>query len=282
MTQETVCILHPGEMGSAIGRAARAGGARVLWVPSGRGPTTAQRAGAAGLEAAGTLGDALAASGIVLSVCPPHAALAVAGAVADARFSGVFVDANAIAPDTARKISEIVGRGGATFVDGGIVGPPPSDPARTRLYLAGSAAGRVASLFEGTALSTVVVDAPPGAASAVKMCYAAWTKGTAALLAAIRAVARAEGVETALADEWHISQPDLLRLLDRAVGNSHKAWRWVGEMEEVAATFADAGLPAGFGKASAEVFARLEAFKGAREATLEEILAALRAAATIR
>jgi hypothetical protein len=92
-------------------------------------------------------------------------------------------------------------------------------------------------------------------------------------------VARVEGVEGALADEWRISQPDLFRLLDRAVGNARKAWRWVGEMEEVAATFADAGLPEGFGHASAEVFARLEAFKDARGATLDEILAALTPAA---
>jgi hypothetical protein len=108
------------------------------------------------------------------------------------------------------------------------------------------------------------------------MCYAAWTKGTAALLTSIRAVARAEGVAAALDDEWRISQPDLFRLLDRAVGNSRKAWRWVGEMEEVAATFAGAGLPEGFGRASAEVFARLEAFKDARAATLDGILDALR------
>jgi len=282
MARETVCILHPGEMGSAVGRAALSGGARVLWVSSGRGETTLSRAREAGLEDVRTLGDALAASGIVLSVCPPHAALAVAEEVAGARYSGVFVDANAISPDTARRIGEVVGRGGARFVDGGIIGPPPEDPARTRVYLAGPEAGRVASLFDGTALSAVVLDAPAGAASAVKMCYAAWTKGTAALLTSIRALARAEGVETALADEWRISQPDLFRLLDRAVGNSRKAWRWVGEMEEVAATFADAGLPAGFGQASAEVFARLEAFKYARGAALEDVLAALTGAGGVR
>ena len=87
----------------------------------------------------------------------------------------------------------------------------------------------------------------------------------------------AEDVEAALDGEWRISQPDLFRLLDRAVGNSRKAWRWVGEMEEVAATFAGAGLPGGFGQASAEVFARLEAFKDARSPTLDGILDALRA-----
>ena len=274
MAQETICILHPGEMGASVGGAARSAGARVLWVSAGRGDTTSERARAAGLEDAGTLRGALAASGVVVSVCPPHAAVSIAEAVSELRYSGVYVDANAISPETARRVGAIVGRSGATFVDGGIIGPPPQDPGRTRLYLAGSAAGRVATLFGGTALATVVLDAPPGAASAVKMCYAAWTKGTAALLTSVRAVARAEGVDGALADEWRISQPDLFKLLDRAVGNARKAWRWVGEMDEVAATFADAGLPTGFGQASADVFARLEAFKDAR-ATLEEVLAAL-------
>jgi 3-hydroxyisobutyrate dehydrogenase-like beta-hydroxyacid dehydrogenase len=275
MAQETICILHPGEMGAAVGAAVRSAGARVLWVSSGRGDTTSARARAAGLEDAGTLRDALGASGVVLSVCPPHAAVAVAEAVSELRYGGIYVDANAISPETARRVGAIVGRSGATFVDGGIIGPPPQDPGRTRLYLAGSAAGRVATLFGGTALAAVVLDAPPGAASAVKMCYAAWTKGTAALLTSVRAVARAEGVENALADEWRISQPDLFRLLDRAIGNARKAWRWVGEMDEVAETFADAGLPKGFGQASAEVFARLESFKDARGTTLEELLAAL-------
>jgi hypothetical protein len=279
MAQETICILHPGEMGSAVGKAARSAGARVLWVSAGRGGGTSERARAAGLEDAGTLRDALAASGIVLSVCPPHAAVAVAEAVSELRYGGVYVDANAVSPATARRIGDIVGESGAAFVDGGIIGPPPEDPARTRLYLAGSAAGRVAALFSGTALATVVLDAPPGAASAVKMCYAAWTKGTAALLTSVRAVARVEGVEGALADEWRISLPDLFRLLDRAVGNARKAWRWVGEMEEVAATFADDGLPEGFGHASAEVFARLEAFKDSPGATLEEVLTTLTRAA---
>jgi 3-hydroxyisobutyrate dehydrogenase-like beta-hydroxyacid dehydrogenase len=275
MAQETVCILHPGEMGAAVGAAARSAGARVLWASSERGATTSARARAAGLDDAGSLGDALAASGVVISVCPPHAAVAVAEAVAEARFGGVFVDANAIAPKTARKVGDIVGRTGATFVDGGIIGPPPQDPGRTRLYLAGSGAQRVAALFAGTALSTVVLEEPAGAASAVKMCYAAWTKGTAALLLSLRAVARAEGVEAALAEEWRLSQPDLFRLLDRAVGNSRKAWRWVGEMDEVAATFGNAGLPRGFGQASAEVFARLDAFRDERDATLGRVVAAL-------
>jgi hypothetical protein len=111
------------------------------------------------------------------------------------------------------------------------------------------------------------------------MCYAAWTKGTATLLLAVRAAAESEGIEAALAEEWRISKPDLFRQLDRAVVQSRKAWRWVGEMDEVAATFAAAGLPEGFHLAAAEMCRRLESFKDARGLTVEQLVDALRAGA---
>lgn len=278
MTKPTICVLHPGEMGSAVGRAARAGGARVLWSSTGRGEATRRRAAEAGLEDAGPLAAALAAAEIALSVCPPHAALELARSVAAHRFQGLFVDANAVSPETTRRVAAIVAGAGARFVDGGIVGPPPGPGSSARLYLSGEDARRVAELFAGTPLSTVVLDGPVGAASAVKMCYAAWTKGTAALILAVRAAAESEGVEAALAEEWRISQPDLFRQVDRAVAQSRKAWRWVGEMEEIAATFAAAGLPEGFHLAAAEVCRRLEPFKDARGTTIEQLVEALRAA----
>jgi 3-hydroxyisobutyrate dehydrogenase-like beta-hydroxyacid dehydrogenase len=277
MAKPTICVLHPGEMGSAVGRAARAAGARVLWCSAGRGEATRRRATEAGLEDAGSLEAALAGAEIALSVCPPHAALDLARSVAARGFRGLFVDANAVSPDTTRRLAAMVESGGGRFVDGGIVGPPPAPGSSTRLYLSGDGARRVAELFQGTSLTTVVLDAPAGAASGVKMCYAAWTKGTTALILAVRAVAEAEGVEAALAEEWRISQPDLFRQVDRAVAQSRKAWRWIGEMEEIAATFAEAGLPDGFHLAAAEICRRLESFKDARETTIEQLVDALRA-----
>ncbi len=188
MATTTVCILHPGEMGAEVGAAARAGGARVLWVSSGRGGATRDRAGAAGLEDAETLKAALAQSSIVLSVCPPHAALEVAESVAASGFSGTYLDANAVSPQTSRRIGGLVEAAGATFVDGGIIGPPPAKPGTTRLYLSGPASTDVAALFAGSPLGTVALDAPIGAASAVKACYAGWTKGAATLLLSVRAL----------------------------------------------------------------------------------------------
>ena len=275
MATTTVCILHPGEMGAEVGAAARAGGARVLWVSAGRGGATRDRAGAAGLEDAETLNAALGPSSVVLSVCPPHAAVDLAKSVADEGFRGTYVDANAVSPDTSRRIGGIVETAGARFVDGGIIGPPPTKPGTTRLYLSGSESARVAALFSGTSLGAIVLDAPVGAASAVKACYAGWTKSAATLLLSVRALARHEGVEAALAEEWKISQPNLFAQLDRAVLQSRKGWRWIAEMEEIGATFDQAGLPDGYALAAAETCRRLEAFKNARGLTIDDVVGAL-------
>jgi 3-hydroxyisobutyrate dehydrogenase-like beta-hydroxyacid dehydrogenase len=264
MTGITIGVLHPGEMGSAMGAAARAGGARVLWASEGRGSTSRERAGAAGLEDAGTLAELVGRSDVIFSVCPPHAAIDVAGPVGALGFSGIYVDANAVSPATAREIGTIVEKGGAAFVDGGIVGPPPRARGTTRLYLSGPGASRVAALFAVGPLEAIALEGGPGAASALKMAYAAWTKGTSALLMAVRALAIAEGVDEALRREWERSQPELPARSEAAVkANTGKAWRFVGEMEEIAATFAGAGLPDGFHQAAAEIYRRLAGYKDA-------------------
>ena len=272
MADVKVGLLHPGEMGSEVGAAARAGGARVVWVSAGRGARTRERAVAARLEDAGSLAALVARSELILSVCPPHAALDVARAVTAHRFAGIYVDANAVAPATAREIASVVEAGGATFVDGGIVGPPPQRPGTTRLYLAGRAAPRAAALFAAGPLEAIVLDAPPGGASALKMAYASWTKGTGALLLAIRALALSEGVDRALLAEWERSHPDLPARAEAAVGrNAGKAWRFVGEMEEIAATFAGAGLPDGFARAAADIYQRMARYKDTPPPSVAEV-----------
>ena len=258
----TIGMLHPGEMGSAVGAAARASGARVIWASAGRGAATRKRADADGLEDVGTLARLARESEIIVSVCPPASARDVAREVAASRFGGTFVDANAIAPATTRAVGETIAAGGARFVDGGIIGPPPRKAGDTRLYLSGADAAGVAAIFKGTPLEAVVLDGPAGAASAIKMAYAAWTKGSQALLLAIRALAAREGVDAALVTEWTRSQPDATGRSERAVAaNIKKAWRFVGEMEEIAATFGAAGLPEGFHDAAGEIYRRLAGWK---------------------
>jgi uncharacterized protein DUF1932 len=231
----TVGLLHPGEMGSAVGACVDG---EVIWASEGRSRATRSRA--AGFRDAGTIAALVAESSVILSICPPHAALDVAQACS--AFTGIYVDANAISPQRAQEVAELQPR----FVDGGIVGGPPTEPGTT-LYLSGDDAATVATLFAGSPLATRIVSN----ASAVKMAYAAWSKGTTAMLLAIRDVARANGIE----DEWRLAAPELAERLPRAeAAKARKGWRWIGEMEEIADTFAAAGQPDGFHRAAAEVY----------------------------
>lgn len=248
-------ILHPGEMGSAVAKLLRDRGHEVVWASAGRSPATKDRAEAAGLVDVGGVADVVERSDVILSICPPHGALELARQVAG--FGGVYVDANAVSPRTVRAIAGVIERGGGTFVDGGIVGGPPRREGTTRLYLSAGAAERVSGLFAETVLDARIMSDQVGAASALKMAYAGWSKGSAALLLALRALARGEGVEDALLAEWQLSVPQAAaRSEGAATSAAHKGWRWVAEMEEIAATLDAAGLPDGFHQAAAEIFAR--------------------------
>ena len=258
----TVALLHPGEMGSAVGATLVAGGARTLWVSHGRSAATRVRAQELGLQEVPSLEAAVRESDVIVSVVPPHGALDLARAVAALGFAGLYVDGNAVAPETAREMSRVVEGAGGKYVDGGIIGPANRKPGAARIYLSGKSAADVGSLFGAGPIEAIVVDGPPGAASALKMAYAGWNKGSQALLAAIRAFAMAEGVDSALLAEWKISQPEVLARADRAVtDNARKAWRFVGEMEEIASSLERAGLPSGFHDAAREIYERLAGYK---------------------
>ncbi|HXJ83626.1 MAG TPA: DUF1932 domain-containing protein [Candidatus Methylomirabilis sp.] len=274
----TVGLLHPGEMGVTVGATVAGGGARVLWASEDRTKATASRAADAGLHDAGSLASVVQQSRVILSVVPPHGALGLARTVAGLGFRGLYVDGNAVAPETAREIGRVVEAAGARFVDGGIIGPAARKRGTTRFYLSGSAAPEIAVLFSAGPIDAIVLDAPAGAASALKMAYAGWTKGSSALLAAIRAFAMAEDVDSALLAEWKISQPDVPVRSERAfTDNARKAWRFVGEMEEIARSLAGAGLPAGFHDAAREIYERLSDYKDTKTPpTVEEAAQKLR------
>ena len=223
-------------MGAAVGNALAAAGHEVLWASEGR--SDASRARAAGFTDAETAAAVAARAEVVFSVVPPHAALETPRDLAG--YVGIYVDANAIAPATAREVRSSFAR----FVDGGIIGGPPAP----RLYLSGAEAATVAALFDGSPIeASVVTDA-----SALKCAYAGWSKGSGALLLAMRAYAERTGVWDALAAEWPAQTHERLAGAERSA--AAKGWRWIGEMEEIAAALEAEGLPPGFHQAAAEIY----------------------------
>lgn len=261
-------------MGAAVGAALQSAGQAVLWASDGRSPATAQRAKQLGFTDVGSVDELASRCDLLLSLVPPHAAVELAHSLAG--FTGIYVDANAISPATAETVGGFFER----YVDGGVIGPPPRNPGTTRLYLSGIESDLVADLFADTALEPIVVSDDPTAASAVKVAYAAWTKGTAALLLAIRGFARTEGIERALLREWELSMPHLAGQSDGAAHSAvTKGWRWVGEMNEIADAFAESGLPDGFHRAAAEIYQRSPRGTTDDQSDLERVLAALQTAA---
>jgi 3-hydroxyisobutyrate dehydrogenase-like beta-hydroxyacid dehydrogenase len=238
----TVGIVSPGAMGSAIGASLIRGGARIVATVAGRSARTAWLAEAAGLELLSSLAEIVRESDVVLSIVPPGEAETVAAGLAGAR---LLADLNAVAPETARRIS--------AEVDGSISGPPPSAPGTTRIYLSGPRAAEVASLpFDG--IDVVVVGDEVGAASAVKMSTASVYKGTAALLAqALRAADRYGVLEHVLADLGADAEAAGHRITRAA----SKSGRYVDEMREIAAAQAAAGLDPALFEAFARVYGEI-------------------------
>lgn len=268
-----ILLLHPGAMGASIGAALVGKGHAVTWVAEGRSAATAHRANEAGIQAVATLAEAVADAEVAISVCPPDAALELAQAVRGAGFARSYVDANAVAPATARQVASVFP---GNYVDGGIIGPPAWREGATRLYLAGPSASEIAALFEGTLVDARTVQGNIDAASALKMCYAAFTKGSSALLLAVRALAERNGVTDNLLQEWNISQSGLAaRSAATATSTGPKAWRFEGEMHEIAATFAAADLPDGFHQAAAEIYARMAGLKAKGNPDIDTALNAI-------
>ena len=266
-------ILHPGEMGISVAVSAMNSGHQVYWASDKRGRDTQSRAEKYGLLDVHSTAEICQRCEIILSVCPPHAAEDVARSVIESRFRGLYLDANAIAPQRSIKIAASMKDAGIDFVDGGIIGGPAWTPNETRLYLSGRYAKDIAVCFSMGPLETEILSDEIGQASALKMCYAAYSKGTTALLAAILATAETLGVREALYEQWDMDTMGFSDQVGRRVRRvTSKAWRFEGEMREIAATFREAGLPSGFHEASAEVYHRMAGLKRIEPPIMSEIL----------
>jgi 3-hydroxyisobutyrate dehydrogenase-like beta-hydroxyacid dehydrogenase len=214
---------------------------------------------------------------MIISICPPHAAEEVAQSVVEAGFKGLYLDGNAISPQRAIKMGQTLTANRLQFVDGGIIGGPAWTPKETWLYLSGEHANEIAACFSNGPLETRIIGNEIGKASALKMCYAAYTKGTTALLCAILATAESLNVREELYQRWDMDEPGFSEQINRRVRRvTAKAWRFEGEMKEIAATFHEAGLPDGFHQSAAEIYHRMASFKDAAETPpLRDVLKAL-------
>ena len=254
----TVGILSPGDMGHTVGQRLREHGLRVIAYLSDRSERTRQLAAKAGIEEVSSYEALVKEADIVLSILVPAQAGAAARAVAEAlNKTGaelLFADCNAIAPQTTCRIGKVVEDAGGRFVDASIIGPPPRREGTTRFYASGTHAEQLARLNE-YGLDVPVVSARIGDASAVKMCYAGLTKGLTALCTELLVAAEALGVRRALLEEYRTSQAAMLQRMEGGLpGMPPKSRRWVGEMEEIAATMDSVGLTPKFHEAAADMY----------------------------
>jgi 3-hydroxyisobutyrate dehydrogenase-like beta-hydroxyacid dehydrogenase len=266
-----VTVIAPGMMGSAVAARLTASGVTVRTSLTGRSAATVARARAAGMTDA--TDSELAAADFILSIVPPGEALALAERLSPAMRAvprkPVYVDCNAVSPETVLRIDHVVRETGASFVDGGIIGPPPeTDSSKTRIYLSGPDAQKVAVLQQ-YGLSTPVQPGPVGAASAMKMSYAGITKGFTALGATMMLAATRAGTAEALIAEMQVSQPALLKWLTSQMPKMHsKAYRWVAEMEEIAGFVGEGQTGDGLYQSAARLYERIAAdFEGPRQET---------------
>jgi 3-hydroxyisobutyrate dehydrogenase-like beta-hydroxyacid dehydrogenase len=270
-------ILYPGEMGISVAVSAVNSGHQVYWASENRSDKTRLRAEKHNLIEVDSLLQLCQISEVILGVCPPHIAEDIAKFVVETGFKGYYLDANAISPQRAIKIEHQLESNDIHFIDGGIIGGPAWTPKETWLYLSGKDAQRIANCFSNGPLETKIIGDEVGKASALKMCYAAYSKGTTALLAAILATAESLGVRHELYEQWDIDDSNFSEQTNQRVARiTAKAWRFEGEMHEIASTFQAAGLPSGFHEAAAEVYHRMAGFKDSSETPqLNDVLNAL-------
>ena len=270
-------ILHPGEMGVSIAASALNSGHEVFWASNHRSEKTRACAEKDGLIDLKSLADLCKTCEIILCICPPHVAEDVAKQVIEYNFKGLYLDANAISPKRATQIGRMLGAENIHFIDGGIIGGPAWEPKSTWLYLSGEDASQIADCFSNGPLETKIIGDQIGKASALKMCYAAYSKGTTALLCAILGTAESLGVREELCQQWDMDESGFSEQVNRrAIRVTAKAWRFEGEMREIAATFHEAGMPREFHEAAAEIYHRISGFKDAKQVPeLKDVLQAL-------
>jgi len=274
---ESIGVINPGDMGVSIAASAVHNGHHVYWASKGRSADTRKRAEENHLIDAGTLEEVCKQCSIILSVVPPSASEEVAEQVIAQKFKGTFADLNAISPQRAQRIGERLEANGIKFVDGGIIGPPAWATNTTWLSLSGKSSSTIAALFTNGPLRTETLGDRVGDASALKMCYGAYTKGHTALIAGVLGTAANSGVRDALMRRWAADGSGLDKsAAGRVARITDRAWRWVGEMGEIASTFEHASMPRGFHDAAGDIYRRLAQFKDQEPPSTDTLIDALK------
>ena len=262
MGLEAIAILSPGDMGHGVGKVLVEAGYDVITCLDGRSQRTRDLAASAGIRDVRPLEDMTVEADLIMSILVPAEAVVVARAAADAmRASGAsrpFADCNAVSPRSASEMASIISAAGGEYIDGGIIGGSPANGAVPRFYTSGPQAGLMDEL-DGKGIA--IRNLGPGItrASGMKMCYASMTKGTNALRVAMLTTAYALGLYDELIEELEDSQGDALSAMESQIpGLPANAGRWIGEMEEIAATFDAAGVTPGFHEGAAEIFRLLD------------------------
>jgi 3-hydroxyisobutyrate dehydrogenase-like beta-hydroxyacid dehydrogenase len=278
--------MSPGDMGSGVGGILVRSGLRVITSLKGRSEASSTRAAEQGIVDIGSLDDVVASSDLMLSILVPSEALAFAASAAESivrtNSHVAFADCNAVSPATGVKIGKIITAAGGMFIDAGIIGGSPRTGAIPRFYASGEHAGILAEL-DGKGISVPVMRGAVGRASGLKMLYAALTKGTAALHASTLMAAKSLGLFDDLIHELEQSQSGTLTAMGRVNSISAQAFRWIGEMEEIASTFEDAGVTPNIHAGAAETFQKISDSSIGRERvgtvdqdrTLEDTVAAM-------
>ena len=257
MAVGTIAILSPGSMGSAVGQVLRESGYDVVTNLDGRSERTRALAEEAGFRAVSGIDSIVEEADLVMSILVPSEAISVAREAAAAMkrtgASPAYADCNAVSPDTARELGKIIEAAGGRFIDAGIIGGPPGSGLPPRFYASGPHEAVIGEL-DGKGIIVPLLGGEVGRASAIKMCYASLTKGVSALQTAALVAAHRLGLSSELEEEMSSSQANVLAQMQSVIGLPGKAFRWVGEMEEIAATFESVGVTGNFHHGAAEIF----------------------------
>ena len=257
MKVNRIAILSPGEMGHSVGRCLLEGGFDVATCLTGRSERTRSLSEAAGIRDVPDLNKLVRDSDLILAILVPDQAVTLASEVADALrrtdTKTAYADCNAVSPTTAREIDEIITGAGGRFIDAGIIGGPPGYREKTRFYASGPHED-VLTQLDGHGILVRPMGGEVGRASGIKMCYASVTKGTSALHAAALTAAEVMGLSEELLAEFAESQSQRLKAMDGVNSLSAKAFRWIGEMREIAATYEQAGVSPGFHEGAEHIF----------------------------